>query len=138
MGEKVYGEQYRTIIICADAYENRVLRGRIYNPYFENGVCFESTMDFLKIIKYMLEEMNTPQSFTAYRCFRKEKRIEITEASNGMMKNGRKTTFVLRILFGQHTSWQGILTWPEGKKEEKFRSALELLFLMDSALEGVD
>jgi hypothetical protein len=39
------------------------------------------------------------------------------------------------VLFRQNASWQGSITWMEGKQEQSFRSALELIFLMNSALE---
>jgi len=39
-------------------------------------------------------------------------------------------------MFRQHASWQGGVLWVEGKAEQSFRSALELILLMDSALGG--
>lgn len=36
--------------------------------------------------------------------------------------------------FGKMPSWQGSVTWLEGGQEESFRSVLELLMLMNSAL----
>ena len=50
--------------------------------------------------------------------------------------NGDVATFAVRVLFRQNASWQGSVVWLEGKKEEKFRSALELFNLMGSALSG--
>jgi hypothetical protein len=41
----------------------------------------------------------------------------------------------VRVLFRQNASWQGSVTWMEGRQEESFRSALELLLLMKSALD---
>ncbi|MBR5319181.1 MAG: hypothetical protein IKU46_06265 [Peptococcaceae bacterium] len=43
-------------------------------------------------------------------------------------------TFKVKVLFRQSASWQGKLIWIEGKQEIAFRSALELVKLMDSAL----
>ncbi|MBE6598234.1 MAG: hypothetical protein E7638_02190 [Ruminococcaceae bacterium] len=51
-----------------------------------------------------------------------------------MLKRGKLATFTVRILFRQNTSWQGYLMWMEKGREESFRSVLELIFLMDSAL----
>ena len=45
-------EIYRTTAICIDSYENKILNGRLYNPYFDNGICFHSTMDLLKKLDY--------------------------------------------------------------------------------------
>lgn len=47
---------------------------------------------------------------------------------------GKRATFALRVLFRQNASWQGSVTWLEGGQEESFRSVLELLMLMNSAL----
>ena len=44
-------------------------------------------------------------------------------------------TFAVRVLFRQNASWQGEVTWLEGKREESFRSVLELILLMDGALQ---
>ena len=49
-------------------------------------------------------------------------------------KNGKVATFFIRVLFRQNASWQGSVFWHEGKQEERFRSVLELLLLINSAL----
>lgn len=46
-----------------------------------------------------------------------------------------KATFVVDVLYRSASSWQGNLKWLEGNKESAFRSEMELLSLMDSALE---
>ena len=53
-----------------------------------------------------------------------------------MMKqqNNWKHNFVVSIMRTENHSWQGTLSWVEGDKKENFRSALELLRLMDSAV----
>ena len=45
-------------------------------------------------------------------------------------------TFVVSILYTQHSSWQGSVDWisKEGKKTQCFRSALELIRLIDDAV----
>lgn len=48
------------------------------------------------------------------------------------MKN---TTFIIEIKSNQYNSWQGSIEWIEGKRMESFRSVLELVKLMDSAME---
>lgn len=45
-----------------------------------------------------------------------------------------KGTFLVRIKFQQHSSWQGEVYWAEKKRKLCFRSELELLRLIDSAL----
>lgn len=47
-------------------------------------------------------------------------------------KNG---TFVVHIKCCENATWQGEVTWAEKNKKESFRSALELLRLIDGALD---
>ncbi|NLC78547.1 MAG: hypothetical protein GX683_02310 [Ruminococcaceae bacterium] len=53
-------------------------------------------------------------------------------------QNSDKATFVVTVLYRQNATWQGTLKWLEGGREEKFRSALELIKLMDSAVEDTN
>lgn len=45
-----------------------------------------------------------------------------------------KSTFIVQVQFCQNSSWQGTIAWTEQKKEQRFRSALELMKLIDEAL----
>ena len=51
-----------------------------------------------------------------------------------MKQTGERETFVVRILNAQNATWQGTVTWTDGKRMESFRSALELIRLIDSTL----
>ena len=42
---------------------------------------------------------------------------------------------MVRVIFRQNASWQGSVSWLEGRRDESFRSVLELLMLLNSALE---
>lgn len=44
--------------------------------------------------------------------------------------------FMVQIISTQNSTWQGTITWADGRKKVPFRSTLELLRLMDSALDG--
>ncbi|MEG0765744.1 MAG: hypothetical protein RR281_03330 [Pseudoflavonifractor sp.] len=43
-------------------------------------------------------------------------------------------TFVVQILNTQNATWQGTITWTGSHRQEAFRSALELMHLIESAL----
>lgn len=49
-------------------------------------------------------------------------------------------TFVIKILDRQNSTWQGSVSWIDEQREQYFRSALELLKLIDGALdhEGIE
>lgn len=52
------------------------------------------------------------------------------------VKNGKNIgTFVLKILNRKNSTWQGTVTWVEEERSQNFRSALELLKLIDGALD---
>ena len=46
----------------------------------------------------------------------------------------KKQTFLVEIVDQQNASWQGSINWLNRNKKENFRSALEMIRLMDSAL----
>lgn len=52
-----------------------------------------------------------------------------------MTESMERGTFVVRILNTDNATWQGTVVWTEGKKTVPFRSALELLRLIDGAVE---
>ncbi len=45
-------------------------------------------------------------------------------------------TFLVKILYRQNHSWQGEVIWAETNERKYFRSALELIRLIDSAAPG--
>lgn len=49
-------------------------------------------------------------------------------------KKRKEETFIIKIKDGQHNTWQGSVCWVDEHKEKNFRSALELLKLIDEAL----
>lgn len=46
-----------------------------------------------------------------------------------------KGTFIVKIYNRKNATWQGSVTWTERQKEQYFRSALELLKMIESALD---
>lgn len=129
-------ELYKTSLICIDSYEKHILTGRIFNAHLENEASFQSTMEFIKEMNALLGELQFPQSFFENREFQpmSEPRHQTASLAPPAAQKGQLATFTLRIMFRQNSSWQGSLFWLEGKMSESFRSALELLLLIDSAL----
>ncbi len=46
----------------------------------------------------------------------------------------KKETFIVKVEYSQNRSWQGRVIWVEERRQARFRSALELLKLMDEAM----
>ena len=133
MVTRAWGNEYRTTMVCVDSYENGVISGRLYNPYLESGQKFSSVMEFLKTMDTVLDKMNFPQSFTAARTFAPAPTLRNEVADPGI-RSGKLATFAIKVLFRQNASWQGSVVWVEEEREASFRSALELLKLLDSVL----
>ena len=133
---RMWGNEYRTTVVCVDIYGCNEVKDRLYNPYLPDGQCFQSLMDFLRKMEELLDEMQFPQPFTASRGFREPPAPLAERPMDTEIREGKCGTFAVRIMFRQNASWQGSVSWLEGGREESFRSALELLQIMDSALSG--
>lgn len=131
---RMWGNEYRTTVVCVDSYEQSVLTGRLYNPYLSEGRSFSSVMEFLRMMEDLLNGMNFPQPFTSIRSFQKSQEHEQSGPPEHQPQEGKVGTFSVRVIFRQNSSWQGSVSWLEKGAEDSFRSALELLLLMDSAL----
>lgn len=133
MSVKAWGNEYRTTMVCIDSYQNGAIAGRFYNSYLESGVEFDNLIQFLLEMDAALDAMSFPQSFTTTRTFAPAPKPSAGPPGSDV-QTGKLATFAIRIIFRQNASWQGSITWMEGEQEQSFRSALELIFLMDNAL----
>ena len=136
MTAKKYGNEYRSTLLCVDSYADSVLKGRYYNPSVEGGVVFGSTMELLLSMQEMLENAQFPQAFSKARTFADSGISAFDAPDTQWAQTGNLATFHVKVLFRQNSSWQGMIRWVDGKKEESFRSVLELLILIDSALKA--
>ena len=135
---KLSGESCRSTRLCVNSYERGVMKGRCYNAGLEGGCMeFESLAQFLTSAEALFDASHFPQSFTAKRSFAPPS-VDLTpgRSSDPGPQTGQCGTFIIRLLFRQHASWQGSVTWIEGGGEQAFRSVLELILLLDSALGG--
>ena len=46
----------------------------------------------------------------------------------------KKQTFIIEVIDTKDSTWQGKVSWVDGKKEQTFRSVMELLRLVDSVV----
>lgn len=133
MLQSVWAGENRRMTVCIDSYDGGVMKGRILNAYQEMEP-FESLVQFLLGVESILEDQQIPQSYTTLRKFSDLLPLEEGNLSTNQIRKGARATFELQVLFRQHSSWQGVILWRERKREQSFRSVLELVMLMDSAL----
>lgn len=124
----------RTFLLYIDSYENDVPVGRYYNPAREEGGTFKSLTQLLLKLEQSMDEENMPQSFQTVRTFAPVMGCwqEGYEAVSSRM--GKQATFAVNILFRRNASWQGSLLWLNEKETKPFRSVLEFISLLNSAL----
>lgn len=133
MQERVTGNEYRTSIVCVDSYDSQIMSGRICNQFCD-GIGFHSTIDFLERMEELLDSMRCPQPFMRARSISEPPSRPVPSPIDVRTQEGTCATFAIRIMFRQNASWQGTVSWLEGERTENFRSALELLLLMDGVL----
>ena len=122
----------QTILLCVDSYENGVPRGHMYLG--QEGQRFDSLSQLLLRAEQLLERNGGVQSFTTPRIFSLVRPLSDASCDAERLSRGNAATFEMRVLFRQHASWQGELLWMEKNTCQSFRSVLELITLIDSAL----
>ena len=95
---------------------------------------FQSFMQLLMKMEQAMELDNKPQSFTIMRTFSVPPFLTAEYGEIYFPEAGKLATFRVQILFRRNASWQGRITWMEGKKSCNFRSVLEFMTLMNSAI----
>ena len=138
MAERVWGN---TLRICVNEVRAGQIRGELRKEG-ESGVkSFGDMAEMLLQGDRMLDRVGKPQASTEGRHFGNEKAREKEEEKMSVEKaaeTGEKATFVVQIKYRQHATWQGQVKWAEKNETKSFRSALELIKLIDSALAESD
>lgn len=119
---------------------------RLYHCYAREPAKFSEIGELLLKADEIFDETQYPQASTESRTFdrRQEKitprpaareRIKLMSENEVTSQRGDKATFVVHVQYRQNATWQGSVVWAEKNKTQRFRSALELLKLIDSALD---
>ncbi len=130
------------VCICVDEDRAGGLRGRFYDRYSADAEIFTDLDSLLIRMDRLMDRINYPQSSTQNRYFfDTENRIEpkgaerMRTTDDILSQTGDKATFVVNIQYRQNATWQGKVFWAETRQSRNFRSALELLKLIDGALD---
>lgn len=123
-------------VLSVDDYTEKIVTGSVWFCNDERAHPFQGLMQLL----LLLDSKAALTSDKRCKRFAREERTDReTEAGKSAdPRRGALATFRLRLLFRQNSSWQGLVSWVEGRQEESFRSTLELLMLLDSALRAAD
>ena len=130
------------INMCIDNIDDGELSGRIYHCYSKEPWKFTNILQLIELADDFFDRLEFPQASTSARSFTSTQflgvdRLDKVQSPEDFIENrGQKGTFFLNVRYRQNSSWQGSVTWVEEQREQHFRSALELLKLIDGALDN--
>jgi hypothetical protein len=130
------------VLIRIDEYRNGRIAGLLYNPYLETGTRFVDVLDFTNQLDAMFDFISFPQATVQYRSFGRAAAQKSPQGRGGdaikltdERPSGQEAdSFIVHVQFRQNATWQGTIRWAGQNREMRFRSTLELLKIMDSAL----
>lgn len=129
-----------TIYSCGGSF-----LGSAANEFLNRTVYFHDVMEMLAVLEQTFDLLSFPQSTSSYRSFgprRRRGKTSFRKAGVRSMekipteleKGSEKASFLVHVQFRQHSTWQGNITWLDKGVTQQFRSALEMLRLMNEAL----
>lgn len=124
-------------MVMVHSYDNKVMSGVLSNQWLENQVAFHSFSEFVLMYDMWMSKIHYPEEGDRKRSlYHKDTLPYVYKMQSEELQNNRGAiaTFLIHVYYRQHSSWQGKIYWIEQKKEQYFRSVLELLYLMDEIL----
>ena len=132
------------ICVCIDTVENGDYIGKFWHQYDDKPRSFRNMTELLRNMEALYDEWDFPQKSTILRSFnnkrgdaglRQGRRDAEYNARRIENKHGEKGTFVIYVKYRQNATWQGEVVWSEGNLKISFRSALELIKIIDNTFE---
>ena len=132
------------ICVCFDERTDDSYSGRLYTQYDKEPFRFNSVIDMALRMDRLYDDWDFPQSATLPRTFHRAKPIvqKTNILESGLTpdhariysQKGKTATFIVRVKYRQNATWQGEVVWLEEAVRQEFRSALELMKLLQDAL----
>ncbi len=131
-------EDMKTSYIRIHSYQDKNPVGTFYNLYYGKEIAFGNLTRLLFLLEDMMDAMGSPEVSVQSRRFnnipKQPERASMEEYPQLQPEQKVIATFKIKVLFRRSASWQGTVSWAEEQKEVSFRSVLELVKLLDSAL----
>ncbi len=111
----------REAIVIVKTYKNGIMNGYLQHPRLKEKEEFQSLSQMVLLLDGLLGLEHCPNQPMPLICPGDELKEEVD-------------VFRIQILFREHYTWQGRLIWQNVNQEVVFRSAMELLQLLDEIL----
>ena len=127
-------------IIYLNPIHSETLKGHVYSEYYKKTMPFRNECELLRGMDDLFDSLSFPQASFEGRKFKIKKakpiikRVDdaVEETMNEIISE-KPTTFVVNVQYRKNATWQGTITWVEQNQTMHFRSALEMLKLMEQA-----
>ena len=136
------------VVLCIDTISNGIVSGRIISYFLTDAIQFSGFDDLFLKLDLLFDTLNFPQASRDMRRLIKNSvplsedrgdkknsglpEIEVQGKSYFERCQGEVTSILLHVIFRQHSSWQGKVSWVGNRqKTQFFRSVLELLHMLD-------
>lgn len=130
------------LFITIDSYDGCNAQGKVCSAFDNRTVRFLNLWELARWTDKLFNEYDFPQASHEYRSFFDEKQAQAIKDKEFSceigteMQSGKLATFIVHVQFRQNTTWQGAVQWIEQKSTQRFRSAFELLRMVDEALKS--
>lgn len=124
-------------LVAVSDYQRKLLCGHLFCPATDRSYSFSCLMELLLLMQSEMDTVDCPQRGTEPRLFQDSPWQPAPQPTAHTFSGPRLASFTINVLFRHNASWQGIVTWNEQALESRFRSALELLSLIDNALSAL-
>lgn len=124
--------------------------GELNSPFLMTSVKFYHLTELILLMDQIMESCHIPADDSRYRTFRRKhyflshelkyRQMTIEKFEDYLqesMKDCKENVFQIKVMYRQHYSWQGEIVYEKMNIRKFFRSSLELLYLIYSALEKV-
>ena len=127
------------LLILVDGYREGDLIGRVYPWWETQEAAFSQLCQLLLTLDGWMDRMDYPQKAVERRSFCDDtaaapRKGRPRPVARRTVPGGNQATFIVQVKYRQNATWQGQVTWAERDRTQTFRSALELLKLLDGAL----
>ena len=135
MTNKYQRHQPGFFTITATSCRNGSISGTFCHPAAGETGTFSSLLELILKMDHRLNEEQTPQAFSAIRSFCPPRMLWMADEKGSGQREGRIAAFAVHVMFRRNATWQGTVTWVEENQSRHFRSVLELVNLINSAVQ---
>lgn len=130
------------IVLCVDSSKDENIIGRMFHLYKEEMTPIYGYNHFFLEAEQLFKALRNPKASQSDKDFDnnliddlpEREMTEMNTEASILNEHGEQGTFIVRVQHRQHSSWQGRVTWVDEDKTVYFRSELELMKLIDGAL----